>query len=115
MDWGKFEAKPLAIRRWARARTKLLVNWRQASPKSVHALEGSNGKDMDEADLEELHSFLLHLATSGTAITEELHAFFREKHAGQANSRQRGGGGQATERRAAREALARDARDAKCH
>ena len=113
-EWDKFEGQPFELRKWVRARTKLLVNWDLASHKGIHALDEPQQGTAEEPDLEELCSFLPHLSKGGSATKEELHAFGRKKLTGQANARKPGGGGQAAERRPAREAPARDARDAKC-
>ena len=97
LGWEKFEGKPLALRRWVRERTKLLVNWDHAGSKSVHALEDSGAREtsgeQEDSEMEELYSFLPHLASGGSATREELHAFYRKKLTAQANSRQPGGGG----------------------
>ena len=38
-EWEKSEGKPLALRRWVRERTKLLVNWDASTHKGVNVLE----------------------------------------------------------------------------
>ena len=81
-EWEKFVGKPIAFRRWARECAKLLVNRDLASHKSVHALEDHQSGDVDESELEGLHSYLPRPASGGTVTKEELHAFFRRKVAG---------------------------------
>ena len=93
---------------------KLLAKWDPTGHKGIHALDEPQPGDAADPELEELHSFLPHLAKAGSATKEELHAFFRKKLTAQSNIRKPGNGGQTPDRRPAREAPARDARDAKC-
>ena len=82
--------------------------------KGVNALESAQNDAATDDEMEELHSFLPHLANRGTATREELNAFFRRTIAGKAAARQPGGGGRPEARRPGRETPARDCRDIKC-
>ena len=113
-EWEKFEGKPLALRRWVRERTKLLVNWEDAGHKAVHLLDERGESDDESPELEELNSFLPHLRERGTITREELHAFYRRKQSAAAGNRQPNNGRRQPSSRPAREAPARDSRDTKC-